>query len=56
MIVCSNDNTELTLPYLTSMSDCVTDAFLCEKVKPIDFSETIAACDLKDGICIQLFE
>ena len=26
------------------------------KVKKVDFSETIAACDLKVGICRQLFE
>ena len=35
------------------MSNCVTYAFLYEKLS-IDFSETIAACDLKDGRCIQL--
>ena len=27
----------------------VTKAFLWEKVKTVDFSETIAACDLKVG-------
>ena len=26
------------------------------KVKTMDFSETIAACDLKDGRCSQLIE
>ena len=26
------------------------------KVKTLDFSETIAACDLKDGRCRQLIE
>ena len=26
------------------------------KVKTVDFSETIAACDLKDGRCRQLIE
>ena len=34
----------------------VTYAFLWEKVKPVDFSETIAACDLKVGRCRQLNE
>ena len=29
----------------------VTYAFLREKVKTVDFSETIAACDLKFGRC-----
>ena len=32
----------------------VTYAFLWEKVKTVDFSETIAACDLKVGRCRQL--
>ena len=27
-----------------------------EKVKTVDFSETIAVCDLKVGICRQLIE
>ena len=30
--------------------------FLQEKVKTMDFSETIAACDLKVGRCRQLIE
>ena len=34
----------------------VTYAFLWEKVKTVDFSETIAACDLKAGRCRQLIE
>ena len=38
------------------MSNLVTKAFLWEKVKTVDFSETIAACDLKVGRCIQLIE
>ena len=56
MIVCSNDNPGLTLTCFTTMSSCVTYAFLYEKVKRIDFSETISTCDLKDGICIQLID
>ena len=35
-------------------SNLVTYAFLWEKVKTVDFSETIAACDLKVGRCRQL--
>ena len=34
----------------------LTYAFLWEKVKTVDFSETIAACDLKVGRCRQLIE
>ena len=34
----------------------VTYAFLWEKGKTVDFSETIAACDLKVGRCRQLIE
>ena len=56
MIVCSHDNPGLTLTCFTTMSNCVTYAILYKKVKTIDFSETIAACDLKDGRCIQLNE
>ena len=34
----------------------VTKVFLWEKVKTLDFSETIAASDLKVGRCRQLIE
>ena len=34
----------------------VTYAFLWEKVKTVDFSENIAACDLKVCRCGQLIE
>ena len=37
-------------------SNLVTYAFLWEKVKTVDFSETIEACDLKVGRCRQLIE
>ena len=37
-------------------SNLVTWAFLWEKVKTVDCSETIAACDLKVGRCRQLIE
>ena len=56
IIVCSNDDPRVTLTYFTAMSNLVTYAFLWEKVKTVDFSETIAACDLKVGRCRQLIE
>ena len=37
-------------------SKLVTCVFLWEKVKKVDFSETIAACELKVGRCIQLIK
>ena len=37
-------------------SNLVTKVFLWEKVKTVDFSETIAACDLKVGRCRPLIE
>ena len=37
-------------------SNLVTLVFLLEKVKTVDFSETIAASDLKVGRCRQLIE
>ena len=46
----------MTLTYFTARSTLVTYAFLWEKVKTVDFSETIAACDLKVGRCRQLIE
>ena len=55
-MVCSNDDPRVTLTYFTAMSNLVTYAFLWEKVKPVDFSETIAACDLKVGRCRQLID
>ena len=45
ILVCSNDDPGLTLTYFTARSNLVT--FLLEKVKTVDFSETIAASDLK---------
>ena len=44
------------MTYFTARSTLVTYAFLWEKVKTVDFSETIAACDLKVGRCRQLIE
>ena len=37
-------------------SDFVTWAFPLEKVKTVDFSETIADCGVKVGRCRQLIE
>ena len=51
IIVCSKNDHRVTLTYFTAMSNLVTKAFLWEKVKTVDFSEIIAACDLKVGRC-----
>ena len=56
IIVCSNDDHGVTLTYFTARSNLVTLTFLKEKVKTMDFSETIEACDLKAGRYIQLIE
>ena len=56
IIVCSNDDPGVTLTYFTARSNLVTQAFLWKKVKTVDFSETIAASDLKVGRCRQLIE
>ena len=56
MIICSNDDPVVTLAYFTARSNLVSYAFLWEKVKTVDFSETIAACDLKFCRCRQLIE
>ena len=56
MINCSNDNPGVTLTYFTARSNLVTYAFLWEKVKTVDFSETIAASDLKVGSSRHLIE
>ena len=56
IIVCSNDDPGVTLTCFTARSDLVTYAFQWEKVKTVDFSETITACDLKVDRCRQLIE
>ena len=56
IIVCSNDDPRVTLTYFTARSNLVTYDLLWEKVKTVDFSENIAACDLKVGRCRQLIE
>ena len=48
VIVCSNDDPGVTLTYFMARSNLVTKVFLWEKVKAVDFSETIEASDLKD--------
>ena len=45
--VCSNDDPGLTLTYFMARSNLVPDAFVWEKGKTMDFSETIVVCDLK---------
>ena len=56
IIVCKNDEPGVTLTYITARSNSVTYAFLKEKVKTVDFPETIPAFDLKVGRCRQLIE
>ena len=56
MIVCSNDDPGVTLTYFTGKSNLVTLPFLLEKVKTVDFSETIAASDLKGSRSRHLIE
>ena len=45
--VCSNDDPVLTLIYFTARSNLVPYAFVWEKGKTMDFSETIVVYDLK---------
>ena len=47
IIVCSNNDPGVTLTYFTARSNLVTLVFQWEKVKTVDFSETIAASDQK---------
>ena len=54
--VCSNDDPGLTLFYFKTRSDLVPYAFVWEKVKTMDFSETVVVYDIKVGICSQLNE
>ena len=54
--VCSNDDPRVTLTYFTARSNLVTYAFQWEKVKTVDFSETIAASDLKVSRSSHLIE
>ena len=45
--VYSNDDSRLTLTYFTARSNLVPYAFVWEKGKTMDFSETIVVFDLK---------
>ena len=45
--VCSNDDPELTLTYSMARSDLIRYAFVWEKGKIMDFSETSVVCDIK---------
>ena len=49
--VCSNDDPELTLTYFMARSNLVPYAFVWEKGKTMDFSETILVYDVKVGCC-----
>ena len=44
--ICSNDDPGLTLTYFTARSNLVPYAFVWEKGKTMEFSETVV-CDLK---------
>ena len=45
--ICSNDDLGLILTYFTARSNLVPYAFVWEKCKTMDFSETIVVYDLK---------
>ena len=49
--ICSNDDPGLTLTYFTTRSILVPYAFVWEKGKTMDISETIVVCDVKVGRC-----
>ena len=49
--VCSNDDPELTLTYFTARSNLVPYAFVWEKGKTMDFSETVVVYDVKVVRC-----
>ena len=49
--ICSNDDTGLTMTYFMASSILVPYAFVLEKGKTMDFSETIAVYDVKVGRC-----
>ena len=49
--VCSNDESGLTLTYFIARSNLVPYAFVWEKGKAMDFSETIVVYDIKVGRC-----
>ena len=56
IIVCSNYDFGVTMTYFTAWSNLVTLAFLKEKVKTVDMSETISASYLKGSRSRHLIE
>ena len=54
--VCSNDDPGLTVTYFTARSNLVPYVFVCDKVKTMDFSDTVVVYDIKVGRCSQLNE
>ena len=46
----------MALVYFTAMSNLIPYAFVWEKGKTMDFSETIVVCDIKINRCRQLNE
>ena len=49
--ICSNDDLELTWTYFTTRSNLIPYAFVWEKGKTMNFSETIVVYDVKVGRC-----
>ena len=47
--VYSNDDAWMTFTNFTARSNLVLKAFICEKGKTMDFSETIVVFDIKVG-------
>ena len=47
----TNDDSGLTLTYFTARSNLVPYAFVWEKGKTKDFSETVVVYDIKIGSC-----
>ena len=52
----SNDDPALTLTYFTARSNLVPYAFVKEKGKIMDFSETVVVYEIEVGRCSQLNE
>ena len=50
--ICSNDDTGLTLTYFMARSNLLPYAFVWEKGKTMDISETMLVYDVKVGRCI----
>ena len=52
--VCSNDAPGVTVTYFTARSNLIPYAFVWEKVKTMDSSETVVVYGIKVGRCSQL--